>query len=69
MDTEKILKLLRLRKKSDAEIANQMVQKNHRPSQASTKIVGKVSQKKINEMMAKAVDEYNNDNHAKIFSK
>ena len=67
MSIDSILKTLGLRKRSLAERVNNKVIAGYQPSQMAKDIVGKVSAKKFNKMMAQACDEYNQKHNTRIF--
>jgi len=67
MTFDSVLKTLGIRSKSLAEKVNDRVISGYIPSDMARAIVGKLSSKKINEMMSQASDKYNFENKVRIF--
>ncbi|WP_152974920.1 hypothetical protein [Pseudomonas sp. RIT-PI-q] len=67
MTFDSVLKTLGIRSKSLAEKVNDRVISGYVPSDMARTIVGKVSSRKINEMMNQASEKYNLENNVRIF--
>jgi len=67
MTIDSILKTLGIRSKSLAERINDQVMSGYIPSDMAKEIVGKLSSKRINEIMSRARDKYNLENDSKVF--
>lgn len=67
MTFDSILKTLGLRSKSLAERINDQVMSGYIPSDMAKAVVGKLSSKRINEIMSEARDKYNKENDSKVF--
>jgi len=67
MTIDSILKTLGIRSKSHAERINDQVMSGYIPSDMAKEIVGKLSSKRINEIMSRARDKYNLENDSKVF--
>lgn len=67
MTIDSILKTLGIRSKSLAERINDQIMSGYIPSDMAKEIVGKLSSKRINEIMSRARDKYNLENDSKVF--
>jgi hypothetical protein len=67
MTFDSVLKVLGIRSKSLAERVNDRVISGYIPSDMARSVVGKLSSRKINEMMAQASEKYNVEHGVRIF--